>query len=171
MRKYKIGDTVWVVTKKYVDKTITCPDCAGSGYLTVIKGNGERVTIDCVGCAVGYEPPAGAINYAVHEIGAEQIIIDVVEESTRGIIYGENNFRFAQHLVFETEEAAKAESIILSAKEDAEKLAQINQKEKHNRSWAWNAHYHSREIKSLEKIIEYHRQKLNAANVRKGEAV
>jgi hypothetical protein len=44
-------------------------------------------------------------------------------------------------------------------------------KTKDHRSWAWNASYHRRNIKDLERQLEYHRSKLAVCAANAKESV
>jgi hypothetical protein len=164
MSKYKIGDRVWYAERKAVEKTVVCPDCFGSKALTVIKGDGSQVSIGCAGCASGYEPPKGYINYMSSEVAVSTSVIDRLEIKTDKTTYGSSGFYSVEECdIFDTKEEAEARALVLAKEYNDEQLARIYQKEKHNRTWAWNVRYHRDCIKRAEKDIVYHTAKLNAA--------
>ena len=41
----------------------------------------------------------------------------------------------------------------------------MKRKEKDTKTWAWNVHYHRKEIREAQKRIEYHTSKLNVAKL------
>jgi hypothetical protein len=165
--KYKIGDKVWYARRKSEQKTIECPDCFGQRFLTVIKGDLSQVTIDCAGCASGYEPPKGYITYHESVVGVSEVTIDRKEETSKGVTYGFNGCYNAEETeMFDTKEGAEARALELSVKYNQEKLDEINRKAKHDRTWSWHVTYHRREIKRLREQLVYHSSKLDVAKAR-----
>lgn len=165
--KYKMGDTVWFASANSSQKSEPCPDCFGKRYLTVIKGDGEQVTIDCAGCASGYDPPKGFVTYWKWAVDVELVTIDRVEITPKGVTYGFSGFRGRysadEERLFNTKEEATAKAQLISEEHNAEEIAKIHRKEKHNHTWSWNACYHRRCIKDAEKQLAYHTEKLNVA--------
>ena len=47
---FDIGDHVWVSSWDKEQHWDVCPHCRGEKYLTIIMGDGERVSIDCSCC-------------------------------------------------------------------------------------------------------------------------
>jgi len=61
MKKYNIGDKVWVVNNTCRELYIKCPDCLGQGALTVLFPGGDTYSIKCSLCGPGYNPSTGSI--------------------------------------------------------------------------------------------------------------
>lgn len=169
--KYKIGDKVWYAKREVTQKTVECPDCFGNRYLTVIKGDGSQVTIDCAGCASGYDPPLGCVTYWEQATDVIEIVIDRVEETATKVEYGFSGvYSVKETDLFCNKESAEARALDLADKHNQEELDKINRKEKHNRTWAWHVTYHAREIKRLREQLVYHTAKLDVAKAKKAEA-
>lgn len=164
MSKFKLGDTVWIATSETVEERVTCPDCMGKKYLTVIMGDDSRVTIDCANCAPGFEYPRGYIILYNHIASVRQVIIDGIEENTEETWYRFEKCRtiLEQELFVDKEGAESRAAELVQERNDEEKKRLIT-KEKHNHTWAWNATYHRRCIKQAEENIIYHTAKLEAA--------
>ena len=168
--KYKIGDVVWYAQVKAFEEHEVCPDCFGQLALTVIKGDGSKVSIDCAGCAAGYEPSKGYVSYWAWKPDVRQVCIDRVEVSSRGVEYGHSqNYGVLEEELFDTKQEAEIKADEKWKEHNAEELRKIHMKEKHNHTWSWNACYHRRCIKSAEKDLAYHTAKLNVAKAKAKE--
>ena len=162
--KYKIGDTVWYAKMKCIEGNEPCPDCFGQKALTVIKGDGSQVSIECVGCTHGYEEPLGYVKYSKWIADVNQVVIHRVEVKPDGLEYGHTeNYGSPECDLFDNKEDAEKRAIEILEKHNNEEISRIHQKEKHNRTWAWNVHYHSYCIRRAEKDIAYHTAKLSVA--------
>jgi hypothetical protein len=173
---YHIGDKVWFANRKVVQKRELCPDCFGELALTVIKGDGSKVSIECAGCASGFEPPKGYVTYYAHEVAVTEVIIDKIELTSTSVEYyfheqfsPDHNYYTRHGDIFDTKEEAEKRAEELAKQHNQEELDQIYRKEKHNRTWSWNAHYHRDCIKRAEKNLAYHTAKLNVAKVKAKE--
>lgn len=168
MARFKIGDEIWVAKYNAVERWIKCPDCLGKRYLTVILGDDSQVTIDCAGCAAGYEPPRGVIKTYDYEATTIHTTVTSVESELKEGVevsrYGYFEcYRVDDENVFATQEEAQARADRYANEAKASEEARLLRKEKDTRSWAWNAHYHRKCIKQAEKDLAYHTAKLNAA--------
>ena len=166
---FNIGDTVWYATASTVKKSLLCPECFGKKYITVILGDETTIKIPCVSCTkrdqFSYEDyPTGYINYYEFQAKSEQVVITRVEIDVDKIEYGFNgNYRADNDKIFETESEAVAKAIQLADKHNQEEIEKIKTKEKPERTWSWNVHYHRDSIKKAERELEYHRKKLEYA--------
>lgn len=168
--KYKIGDVVWYAQVKCFEGEEPCPDCFGQRALTVIKGDGSQVSIECVGCMAGYEPSKGYVKYYGWKSDVLQVRIERVEITDKGIEYGHSqSYRVDGSELFDTKEEAEKLAEEKWKAHNAAEIAKIHQKEKHNRTWSWNANYHRDCIKRAEKDLVYHTAKLNVAKVKSKE--
>ena len=165
--KYQMGDKVWYAKRRYVERTKTCPDCDGTRALTVIMGDESRVSIECVGCKSGYEPPKGYIKYGEYVIDVCQVIIEGIEIKKDGVEYRHSErYSCPEDDLFVTKVLAEKRASDLAKQHNAEELEKVNKKEKPTHTWAWNATYHRREIKRAEKDLAYHTAKLTVAKVK-----
>lgn len=163
--KYNIGDKAWHAVLTSVTKSITCPDCFGKKFLTVILGDDSQVTVACTGCDRNeFHVSEGLIRYYAYEPFVRIIEITKVEVTSEGVEYGfDRCYGTRENNLFSTEEAAQARAVVL-AKEYTEtelkrRLAKTNDK----KSWAWHATYHRRGIKEAQKQLEYHTSNLEVA--------
>jgi len=170
MSKYNIGDKVWYAKTETKEKTVTCPDCFGQKALTVIKGDGSQVSIECEGCRRGYEGSQGYVTFYEWCASACLVVIERVEETAIKTEYGFwNCYSGESDRFFDTKEEAEKKSLELSEEHNQYELDKINQKEKHNRTWSWNAHYHRDCIKRAERDLAYHTAKLSVAKIKAKE--
>ncbi len=167
--KYKIGDMVWYAQMKHVEKTVVCPDCFGQKALTVIKGDGSQVSIDC-GCGRGYEPPLGYYSYIAYLPDVRRVVIQRIEITGETVEYGHSeNYRNQESDLFDNKEDAEKRAVELAAKYEQEELEKIYRKDKHDRTWAWHVRYHRECLKQAQHDVEYHSAKLNVAKTKSKE--
>jgi hypothetical protein len=168
MKIYNIGEKVWHASRKSTEEKITCPECFGKKYLTVILGDDSQVTIDCAGCASGYDPPKGYITYYKQGIDASLVTICKVQIYSDHVEYGYNGTDHCCYIakdidLFPTKEKAEIRAKQLAEEWNKEQLAKIYRKEKNNHTWSWHVHYHRKQIRDAEKTIEYAKKQLDAA--------
>lgn len=163
--KFQIGDLVWRASWDYRQNYVTCPDCGGTRALTFIMFDGTEHTIDCAGCAAGYEPPRGVLPVGSYQPVAHSHTVTGMKLRTEGgFEYTLNSGHYVgEEDLFATKEEAEARAELLSQEKAAEDLRRVYKKEKDTRSWAWHVHYHRREIKEAQRRLTYHTQKLNVA--------
>ena len=169
MRKYEMGDKVWYAKRDVVVKTMPCPECFGQKALTVILGDGSQVSIDCAGCACGCEPPTGYITYLEYIEKVLEVTIDRIEETSTETKYGFSGHRIKETELFMNKEDAKRRALELAEEFNKEEIEKINRKEKHDRTWSWNVHYHRKCIRGAEKELIYHKAKLEVAKAKEKE--
>jgi len=174
MNKFNIGDVVWIVDTGITQKWMMCPDCMGKKFLTVILGDGSKVTIDCAGCQAGFDPPTGKVSYYEWSANTKCSIVRKVEiEVAAGktkITYGfEDRGYVDESDVFKTIEEAMARAKELAEERNKAEIERISTKEKPAHTWSWNACYHRRQIKEAERNLEYHKAKLEVAKTKAKE--
>ena len=172
MRKFNIGDKAWIATTEWNKQQITCPDCCGKKTLTVIMGDGSQLVIDCVACAIAYEPPRGYIETHGNIVVVKEVTIDGVEERRDSCEYLYDYHGCSGHIahndtIFATKEEAEKRAAELVIERDQEEINRLKAKTKPSRDWAWNASYHRKEIKHCEEQLEYHKKKLHYAETHK----
>ena len=165
---FNLEDRVWHASRTGVEERVVCPECFGKKYLTVILGDDSQVTIDCAGCASGYDPPKGYVTYRKQDVDVSQVTIDRVEINPDYVEYGFDRagcgIRIAKDTeIFATKEEAEIRAKELSEEWNKEQHDKIHRKEKNNRTWSWHVHYHRRQIRDAEQTIEYAKAKLDAA--------
>lgn len=168
--KFKIGDTVWYAQMKCVPRSVKCPECFGLRYLTVILGDQSEVTIECAGCASGYNPSKGYVDYNAWEPSTIPVTIkgmDVRENETT--YWFQEGYGTSKDAIFENRDSAEIRSLELADEHNQEEIAKIHRKEKNNRTWSWHVHYHRDCIRRAEKEIAYHSSKLEVAKLKAKE--
>lgn len=168
---FKIGDVVFVAIKNGTQKQVVCPDCCGTGQLTVIMGDKSAVSVECTLCTKGYLGPQGYLDTYDYSPSVEKkTILGVSQLSGRKPYYEFHNFYSSEdNCVFSTEAEAQIRAVQMAEEQNAQEIKKINRKEKDTRSWAWNANYHRAEIRRAEKNIIYHTSKLNIAKLKAKE--
>ena len=173
--KFNVGDFAWIAFAGQVEKSVTCPDCFGQKALTVILGDKSKVSVDCTGGQVGYDPPRGYILIHEFQSDTKQIQID-------GIEYGigqETEYKYEMSLNGNFYRAAKESDLFMTRDEAFNRAEELckkhrqeelnclnNLKEQQHRSWAWNATYHRKCLKEALRQVEYHTAKLNVAETK-----
>lgn len=170
MKTYNIGDKVWYARRQSKEEKVTCPECFGKRYLTVILGDDSKVIIHCAGCSsTGYEEPRGYVTYYKQDIGVELVTICKVEIYHDHVEYGFDCVPGISHHIakdtdlFRTKEEAEVRAKELAEEWNKEQLAKIHRKEKNHRTWSWHVYYHRQEIRRAKETIEYATKQLDAA--------
>lgn len=168
---YKIGDKVWYASRGSTQEKVVCPECFGKKYLTVILGDDSKVTIDCAGCASGYDPPKGYITHYKQHASVSEVIIDEIQinrSHTEYKIYRENGCHSIAKDgdVFSSKKEAEIRAKKLVEEWNKEQIGKIHRKEKNSRTWSWHVHYYRKQIREAEKKIKYAKERLDAARVR-----
>ena len=165
---FDIGDKVWVAHWDKDKRWETCPHCLGKKYLTIIMGDESQVSIDCICCTDQWKSP-GKIPIYDYLPKAEEITIDGYEVSkdhgARKIHYRSGCHGYDN--AFATKEEALDFALAKIEQQKAEDERTLNcTKEKAEKSWSHNAAYHLEQIANFEKQLEYHRTKLDVAELR-----
>lgn len=172
--KYDIGDVIYWATSRNEEQVIECPDCKGSGQLTVIFADGEQVSVACANCAWGYDPPTGRVRYWGHIERVESGAISGMEIDTE-VTYKVRCEPYSSYYcikeaeAYDSKEEAQEQAVILAAKRTEEELKKAQRKHKDTRSWAWNASYHRKELKEAKRRVGYHTEQLSMCNLKAKE--
>ena len=162
----KLGDYVWVAVARGQRKKITCPDCFGTGQLDVTLKDGTTHSIDCQGCGKGYLGPQGTIELWEYEPSVEGHTITGIEQTiSRPIEYRVGHSLYTADHVFASRDGAVARAALLAEQQTQDEANRLKRKERDEKTWAWNVHYHRKAIRDAEKDIAYHTQKLNVAKL------
>ncbi len=165
---FKRNDIVWYAGRESVVETVVCPECFGKKYLTVILGDDSRVTIDCAGCAAGFDPPQGYLTYRVQHVEVRQVTICYIEIGSDGIRYGFDQRPTSRSIapdtdLFTTKPEAEVRALALAEEWNAKQLVELHRKKKNDRDWSWHVHYYRKMIRDAERTIEDARAKLEVA--------
>ena len=168
MNIFKIGDQVWWARTENTEIRITCPECLGKRFITVILGDDTRHTIPCICCESGWEGSRGWLVGWRHEVNVTTTVVIGVRMTAEETEYQLPESYLTKDL-YATKDEAEERAMELVKERDADELRRMHCKEKDTRSWAWNVHYHRKCIRDAEKQIEYHRAKLDVAKLRAKE--
>lgn len=162
-REFNIGDIVWTLQGIQKEKQVTCPDCLGNKYLTVVMGDTSLETIDCSLCSHGWQGTLGFIIDSSPDWHPLRTTITRKEQKSDGSVeYGCGEYYRSEH-IYETQQEAEQGRLEVLALQRAEYLENLHRKERPKASWASNVRYHRQEIRDLTKRIEYHQVKLDVA--------
>lgn len=172
MNTFNIGDKVWHAGRESTPEQVICPECFNKKYLTVILGDDSKVTIDCVGCSVGINPPRGYITYNKQSVEAKLVTICRKTEESDHVEYGFDRAGCAMHIakdtdLFSTKAEAEIRAKELAEEWNKEQLIKIHRKEKNDRAWSWHVHYYRKTIRDAEKTIKDAKARLDAAKIHK----
>lgn len=164
MKKYNVGDAVWVARAGYRRVAELCPVCFGKLQVVLTLGNDDTVTLPCDYCGKGYNVPAGTVTEARYSPGAELKTIETVSvsQTTSGETYEyrSGDYILSPERVFDTKEEALfcCESIAQELNKEQETRTEYI-KQYIKKSFSWNAGYHLREARRKEDEAERHRKK------------
>jgi hypothetical protein len=169
---FNIGDTVWMAQTRSVEKYVTCNDCFGKRFLTVILGDGEEVTVPCEGCTNGYNGPRGVNIYFEQEPKVLSGKIKGIEVSTEGVEYkiaeGDSEYSswcLKEENTFASQAEAEIRAVALAEQISREARDRVKNKERNYKSWAWHVTYYRGIIKKAR--VEIARAEFNLAYAQK----
>ena len=168
--KFNFGDYIYHASVESSTEWVPCPDCNGDKYITIVY-QGETYTIDCPGCERGYLGSTGVREKYTYAVATKEGTIEGVErrhsepyEFEYRLRAGSSSYWILKESdVFLTKEEAEARAEVLRQERETAEANRVLQKHKPDRSWAWNVKYHKENIARLQKDLEYHTLKLNAA--------
>lgn len=162
----KLGDQVWVAIARGQRKSITCPDCFGTGQLDVILKDGTKHSIDCAGCSRGYLGPQGSVETWDYEPKVSvETVTHIEQQIGQPPEYRAGSYCYKADQVFLTRDEAVARAAVMAEEQAQEEAEKIKRKEKDTKTWAWHVHYHRKQIRDAEKSIAYHTAKLAVAKL------
>lgn len=153
----------------YGDHEVPCPVCYGNLCVVIELGSGERITVECDACGLGYDGPRGVVNEPC--AGSE-----VCSLKTGGLVFEGNGWWILNDYrklhwgvdVFATREEAEVRREILFA--DAEREA-VNRGESiaaHKRkSLTWKVRYYRDCLRKAERDVAWYGTKLSDGLARK----
>jgi len=168
---FEIGRAYWLPRHCAERVTIPCPACKGTRIVTIIYGD-EHVSVDCDGCAAGFEGSKGTVMEYDFTPVAEEFTV----EGPTGL-YGNcwsvksTDGRTAE---FNDLCETKAAALAVSAVKCADQHEQNMQSRLHARGRAkhstWAISYHKKCIVDLERQLAWHTAQINAGKVKKEKA-
>lgn len=168
--RFQIGDPVFVATFEAHETWIECPDCAGTGRIRCMLPDDTMVSIECECCRRGYEGPFGRLLVYERKPFVCETVISGIEMREDGIEWRTRcSYLVKDANIFASRDDAMRRAEEIAAEQDRAERERIATKEKNTKSWAWNVHYHRREIREAEKRIAYHKAKLAVASLKAKE--
>lgn len=166
--KFKVGQEVWFVHTKTEEAKEVCKDCLGSAYLTVILGDKSQVTIKCEGCNRGWAGSNGCNNYWKHTELPKKTMITRMEYNQDGEWeYGSHDsYGHLEEDIFLTEEGCRERAVIVAEERTQKEIERIQYKYNNQRTWAWNASYHRKQIRQAKSTIEWSTKCLEVAKAK-----
>jgi hypothetical protein len=174
---FTIGETIWHAAYGCIEERIPCPECAGTRVIEMIKGNGERVALDCAECSSGYDPPRGWVTkstlaFTPKPFTPRRWSVDgegfTFSESEPGAsCYSSAYQRDLFHSRAECEARCKEQNAENTAENERRAAAHLESK---RRSLAHSASYWSGQVRRLEKDLEVARARLNRCKQPKANA-
>lgn len=166
----EIGQQVFVAhAYSHAKVWAPCPVCYGKLAVTLELGNGERVSIQCDACGLGFEGPQGRVREYRAASGVRAAVVDGVQVQNNGwrIIVAHAGSEIWGETVFATEAEAEARRVVMHAEveKDAEHRC-MQQREYKRKKPTWLVRYHREQIKRAEKDLAWHRAKLPEATAR-----
>jgi len=159
--KHNIGDFIyWVYSSTNYQKEIPCPMCFGKLFVTIILGDNSESKIECGYCQKGYERASGIAT--VWEAVALVKSGEISGVSTRnGTKYEVGYETLMSTEIFTSKKEAEAHRKVRYEEE----ILRANKWFKDNfvnakKSQTWSTGYHRNCIKSAEKTISWHKDRL-----------
>jgi hypothetical protein len=164
---FALGEPLWTPSNGAVAEWVECPECAGSGVITLTQGNGTAVTIACGCCWRGFDPPTGRVQRTRYGSVPEPFTPQSVEVRGDEVRYSESppgsscySTKDAANLFRTIEEcAARCAELDETRRANDERQAVANLASKRS-SMAWSAHYWGRKVRDLERDLAAARGRL-----------
>lgn len=174
---FALGVQIWWTGNNHRETWVECPECAGTKVIEMIKGNGERVSLDCELCGPGYEHPRGRVRRTIYEYRPTPFLPLRVRIDGDQFSYSESppdancyGSVYSTHL-FATREECQIKCDEMNAehaKADEERL--IHQIKSKRKRLAFSASYWRGQIREFEKNIERAKAMLNRCKPEKTAA-
>lgn len=169
MTKYNIGDTVWLCEFGRHEVRVVCPDCLGSGKLTVTFGDGAQIGIDCDCCRYGFEHLGQVITY--------KWIVKTIQRHISGLEVNGNSIKYhfgtqcsyrsyEEKDVFATQEEAEVHGKILEAEHEIEEQKNFESKSQRHKPWKSNVAYYKHQAEYHKEQMEFAIKKMDMAIIK-----
>ncbi len=166
---FAIGSEVWWVGPAWRETYETCPDCAGTCYVTMTLGNGDVETIPCGLCSLGYDPPSGRVKRTVCGYAPTRFLCARVRIDGDRVSYM-NDSHYVPDVedLFADEAACAAACEVKRAAAQAERDAQwIRNRASKRRDLAWSVSYWRSQRTKLREELQRIEDKLTQCEQRK----
>ena len=170
---FAIGAEMWHAGYGTTSEWEPCPECEGNMAVTLIRGNGEHVSLDCACCSRGGERPSGRVERKRGARHPRPVVLGSISISSGQLTYFEMSCGTCLNPedLYETVQECQARCDVLNAEWDRQQADQIIRNMLHQReSLAWSVHYWGRKVKELERDLEAAHARLNASRERRQKA-
>jgi len=161
MRVLNVGDKIWWARCGVELVQEKCTVCYGNREVTLILGNGERVTLPCEYCACGYEAPKGYTTRYKYIAEPQYVAITGVRvnQTCKGDEreYTVGHYNLSEDVMFDTQKEATEKCAEIAVAHDKEEQRRAGcTKANKTKHFSWSAGYHRKNIKDLQRQIQYH---------------
>lgn len=167
---FEIGEEVWWIGHGSREETVTCPECVGKKFITLIQGNGVKVDIDCACCGTGFDGPRGVIRETLNFHEPTRVTLGEVYISGKDVRYshGSAGWQLDASGLFKTKEDCLAECVKLNkAKEENRKEQAVNYLKSKRREMAWSVHYWQGQVRDLRSRLDAAERRLDVCKAKK----
>lgn len=164
---FAIGQQLWAIGNGHNEEWVTCPECAGTKVLTLVKGSGEIVELSCNYCAPGCESPRGVVREVTFDCQPTPFTPKRVEMSGREFRYSESSpdalayQTYAASELFEDREACavacEARNAEYRANAERQEIVNLSSKRK---NLEHSSHYWTTRLRQLERDVEIVRRRI-----------
>ena len=167
---FAVGESVWWIGHKTQERTVTCRECAGQKFITLIQGNCAQFKIDCACCSRGYDSPSGVIRETWYEHLPELVTLGDVFINGKEIRYAKGDGSSRQldaSVLFRTMDQCLEECVKRNAVNEKDRMEQAehNLKSK-RREMAWSVHYWQGQAKRLRDDLEACERRLDVCKAK-----
>lgn len=161
MKKYNVGDHVWLVHCGTCRVEEICPVCFGEKRVTLILGNRDLITLPCDYCSKGFDFPRGYIVEYRYVSTTEHVMITDVHVAQsinkETIEYISDHGYLREEDIFDTEAEALVRCETKTLEMEHERITKSEYiKANTQKSFSWNAGYHLRAAKKSQESVDYH---------------
>jgi hypothetical protein len=170
---FSLGETLWTPGYGNAKKRVTCPECAGTKAIEMIKGNGERVSLPCDHCTRAWESPLGWIEIDAWCSAPEMFIPARVDMRGNEFWYSESppeangySSRSAKDLFRTRDECAvRCAALDADRERNFEEMA-LRRIANSRQNLSRNASYWSRRVNEIARDLERAKAKLATCKVK-----
>jgi hypothetical protein len=170
---FSIGETLWTPGYGNAKKRVTCPECAGTLAIEMIKGNGERLSLPCDHCSPSWEGPRGWIEIDSWRSAPELFMPRRVDIQGDRFLYSEASpdascysMRDAKDLFRSKDECATRCAEMDTEREKNNEEQALRRIANSRKNLSRNASYWSRRVNDLAKDLERAKAKLATCKVK-----
>lgn len=152
---FAIGEEVWQARLQREKIRQTCSECAGTKAITLIKGNGEQVSLACENCRVAYEPSSGMETIHLWVVAPQKFICEKIHIYGDEIRYSDKqNYSDIKCLFSDFDECTKKCNELLAKQTKEAEENQIRCLSSKKQHMAYSATYWTQKVNKLKKELK-----------------